>query len=1013
VTLRTSSGGRIDRARPLTFTFDGKAYQGYAGDTLASALLANGVHLVGRSFKYHRPRGILAAGPEEPNGLVTVFRDASRYTPNLRVTQIELYEGLQAISQNRWPSLERDVGRINDWLSAFFPAGFYYKTFMWPKSGWVKWYEPFIRRAAGLGVAPTRPDPDRYAQRYAHCDVLVVGGGPAGLAAALAAADSGARIILCDESAEFGGSLLGDASARINGDSALDWVRRAVTELRRSARVTLLTRTTAFGYFPHNLIGLNERLTDHLAVPPSQLPRERLWQVRARHVVLATGAIERPLVFPGNDRPAIMLAGAAQTYLNRYGVLVGRRVVMVTACDAAYQVALDLRAGGAAIAAIADIRPQLPSGLPEAVRAAGIPVFAGTTVLGTEGDQRVKAISLGEIADDGRVRNARRIECDTVLMSGGFTPSVHLFSQSRGKLAWDESIQAFIPSRSAERERSAGACRGISELAQALDDGANAGAAAVEPSLDGAPLDSTPIDGAAPAAPQDRRYVVEASLRRAGATLGALPAPTPPSKLKAFVDWQHDVTVRDLKLATQEGFRSVEHLKRYTTTGMATDQGKTSNLNALAIASKALDTPIPQIGLTTFRMPYTPTTFGSFAGISRGNLFDPRRTTPTHAWAQAKGAVFENVGLWMRARYFPRGMEDMHAAVARECLAVRNACGIFDASTLGKIEVVGADAAEFMNRLYINSWTGLGVGRARYGILCREDGFIYDDGVVARLAPDRFHVTTTTGGAPRVLAMMEDYRQTEWPDLRVWLTSTTEQWAVIAVQGPNARRVLEPLVSDIDLSAAALPHMAVARGKICGVPMILFRVSFTGELGFEINVPADYGAAVWESVHAAGQAHGISEYGTETMHVLRAEKGYIIVGQDTDGTVTPDDAGLTWAVGKTKADFVGKRSLERPSMKAPDRKQLVGLRACDGRTILEEGAQVAAKPRQTPPMQLIGHVTSSYASSVLGFPIALALVAGGRALMGRHLYVPMPGGDIEVEVTSPIFYDAAGGRING
>ena len=620
-------------------------------------------------------------------------------------------------------------------------------------------------------------------------------------------------------------------------------------------------------------------------------------------------------------------------------------MVVVTACDTAYQAALDLRASGATIAAVADVRPQLPSGLPDAVRAAGIEVLAGATVLGTEGNLRVKAISLGEVDDAGQVRRTRRIECDAVLMSGGFTPSVHLFSQSRGKLAWDESIQAFIPGRSAERERSVGACRGITDLAQALEDGAIAGADAVESAgpMKSAGVTEPSRETVSQLGGADRRYTVEASTRRAGATLGALPAAHPPGKLKAFVDFQHDVTVRDLRLAAQEGFRSIEHLKRYTTTGMATDQGKTSNLNALAIASKELDTPIPQIGLTTFRMPYTPTTFGSFAGISRGNLFDPRRTTPTHDWAQARGAVFENVGLWMRARYFPRGLEDMHAAVARECLAVRNACGIFDASTLGKIEVVGADAAEFMNRLYINSWTGLGVGRARYGILCREDGFIYDDGVVARLAPDRFHVTTTTGGAPRVLAMMEDYRQTEWPDLKVWLTSTTEQWAVIAVQGPNARRVLEPLVSEIDLGAAALPHMAVARGKISGVPMILFRVSFTGELGFEINVPADYGAAVWESVYAAGQAHGISEYGTETMHVLRAEKGYIIVGQDTDGTVTPDDAGLTWAIGKTKTDFVGKRSLERPSMKAPDRKQLVGLRACDGRTVLEEGAQVAAE----------------------------------------------------------------------
>jgi sarcosine oxidase, subunit alpha len=446
---------------------------------------------------------------------------------------------------------------------------------------------------------------------------------------------------------------------------------------------------------------------------------------------------------------------------------------------------------------------------------------------------------------------------------------------------------------------------------------------------------------------------------------------------------------------------------------MATDQGKTSNLNAMAIVAKSLDVATPKVGLTTFRMPYTPVTFGSMAGISRGDLFDPVRITPTHPWAQAQGAVFENVGLWKRARYFPRGGEDMHAAVARECKAVRNACGIFDASTLGKIEVVGPDAAEFMNRLYVNNWSNLGVGRSRYGILLGEDGFIYDDGVVARTAADRFHVTTTTGGAPRVLALMEDYRQTEWPDLKVWLTSTTEQWAVIAVQGPTARHVVESLVEGLDVGSAAWPHMSVAHGRICGVPMLLFRVSFTGELGFEINVPADFGLKVWEAVYAAGQAHGMTEYGTETMHVLRAEKGYIIVGQDTDGTVTPDDAGLTWAIGKNKADFVGKRSLERASMKAANRKQLVGLRTKDPRIVLEEGAQVAAKAGQTPPMDLIGHVTSSYASSVLGHSIALGLIAGGRSRLGHTLYVPMPNGDIEIEVTSPVFYDSGGVRING
>jgi sarcosine oxidase subunit alpha len=994
VSLRDPERGRIDRSRKLRFTFDGRDYEGVAGDTLASALLANGVHLVGRSFKYHRPRGILAAGSEEPNALVTVVRDEARKTPNLRATQVELYDGLAAHSQNRWPNLAVDVGRVNDWLSRFFPAGFYYKTFMWPRKAWKSLYEPFIRRAAGLGIAPTRPDPDRYAQRYAHCDVLVVGGGPAGIAATLAAARTGVRVMLVDESSEIGGSLLGDAAARIEGLSASEWVQGSLATLRAHPHVTLLPRTTAFGYFPHNLIGLSERLTDHLPSPPVQLSRERLWQVRARRVVLATGAIERPLVFPGNDRPGILLAGAAQIYLNRYGARVGERVVIVTADDAAYQAALDLHAAGTVVVAIADLRAEPKGELPQAARRAHLMVLPGSTVLGTEGGLRVRAVSLADAAGV-----LRQFDCDAVLMSGGFTPSVHLFSQSRGKLAWNDALKVFVPGESAENERSAGACRGISDLAEVLADGASAGKAAA-------------AGGESSGLAEKPAFVVEAARREPGVHLGPLPAGSAPARQKSFVDWQHDVTLKDVQLAAREGFQSIEHVKRYTTTGMATDQGKTSNMNALAIVSQDLASPIPKVGLTTFRAPYTPTTFGAFAGISRGDLFDPVRTTPTHPWAKAQGAVFENVALWKRARYFPLAGEDMHAAVARECLAVRNACGIFDASTLGKIEVVGADAAEFMNRLYVNSWSGLAPGRARYGILCRDDGFIYDDGVVARLAADRFHVTTTTGGAPRVLALMEDYRQTEWPDLKVWLTSTTEQWAVIAVQGPNARRVLEPLVSEVDVSAAALPHMGVVRGKILGVPMLLFRVSFTGELGFEINVPADYGAAVWERVHAAGQTHGMVAYGTETMHVLRAEKGYIIVGQDTDGTVTPDDAGLSWAIGKTKADFVGKRSLDRPSMKAQDRKQLVGLKTRGG-ALLEEGAQVAAKPGQKPPMELIGHVTSSYASSALKAPIALALVVGGRARLGQTLYVPMPGADLEVEVTSPVFYDPKGERLNG
>jgi sarcosine oxidase subunit alpha len=1019
--FRTPAGGRIDRARPLRFSFDGRSYTGVAGDTLASALLAHGVHLMGRSFKYHRPRGLMAAGAEEPNALVSIRRDQARYTPNLRATQVELYDGLEAHSQNRWPSLEFDIGAINNLLSPLFPAGFYYKTFMWPRRAWKSLYEPYIRAAAGLGRAPTQADPDRYANRYAHCDVLVVGAGPAGLAAAQAAAASGARVIVCDEQAQLGGSLLAETPDSVHaagsaGGSAGDsgWLQSTLASLRDNPRVTLLPRSTAFGYFPHNLVAIVERVTEHLAQPASEQPRERCWQVRAREVVLATGAIERPLVFPGNDRPGIMLAGAARTFLNRYGVVPGRRAVLVTACDHGYRAALELHQAGVAVAMIADHRPRADGPWAQAARAAGLPMQTQCTVLGTRGRQRVRTVRLVRLDADRRPLEAPHSHaCDLLLMCGGYTPSVHLHSQSRGKLAWDDAVQAYIPAQPAERTRSVGACRGVFSLASAIEDGQAAGTAAARDATAHGPGSAAyDIDRLASSPPTDAAM--------AGFS-GALPQPAGRLGAKAFVDWQNDVTTRDLALATREGFVSVEHIKRYTTTGMATDQGKTSNLNALGFVAQRQQRAIAEVGLTTFRMPYTPVSFGSFAGFARGALFDPVRTTPIHDWAERQGAVFEDVSLWKRARYFPQAGEDMHAAVARECRAVRGACGIFDASTLGKIEVVGPDALTFMNRLYANAWNSLAVGRCRYGVLLRDDGFLLDDGVVARTSEQRLHVTTTTGGAARVLAMMEDYLQTEWTDLRVWLTSTTEQWAVIALQGPRSRELLQGLIADIDLAPAALPHMSVARGRICGVPALLFRVSFTGELGFEINVPADFALDVWEAIYAAGAAYGLTAYGTEAMHVLRAEKGYIIVGQETDGTVTPDDVGLGWAIGKSKPDFVGKRSLARPAMAAADRKQLVGLLTHDPQRVLEEGSMVMALTDATAPTDSaalrprpIGHVTSSYHSAVLQRSIALALVAGGRARIGQTLSVPgAAGDDIPVTVSAPVFYDPKGERLNG
>jgi sarcosine oxidase subunit alpha len=990
--LRTPAGGSVNRAKTIKFSFDGKTYQGLEGDTLASALLANGVRLMGRSFKYHRARGVLGAGAEEPNALVAVRRDKARTAPNLRATQVELYDGLVAESQNRWPSLTFDVGAVLNLASPFIPAGFYYKTFMWPRKAWDKLYEPNIRAAAGLGHAPTEADPDTYLNRFAHCEVLIIGAGPAGLAAAFAASEGGERVILVDEQSELGGSLLSATDAMIDGQSARSWRDAVVAKLAANSKVTLLRRANAFGYFAHNMIGVAERLSEHQASPAKGAPRERLWQIRAREVVLATGAIERPLVFPDNDRPGILLADAARTYLNRYGVLPGKRVVVATGHDEAYRAALNLHKAGVTIAAIADARPNPKGPLVEAARAAGLPIKAGHAITGTLGTLGVSHARLSPIVGAGRVGAPEIVACDSVLMSSGFTPSVHLFSQSLGKLVWDETLETYLPGQSAEAERSAGACRGQFGLAKALADGFAAGADAARITV-------------------KRAFAVQAVEGDPKGVVGALPHDRGPGA-KAFIDWQNDVTTKDLKLAVREGFQSIEHIKRYTTTGMATDQGKTSNLNALGVISDALDRPIPQIGLTTFRMPYTPVTFGVLAGMARGDLFDPVRTTPIHDWAVEQGAVFEDVSLWKRARFFPQGREDMEAAVRRECLAVRSHCGIFDASTLGKIEVVGPDAAEFMNRFYINAWTKLGVGKCRYGIVCREDGFVTDDGVVGRMAQDRFHVTTTTGGAPRVLAMMEDYLQTEWPNLDVWLTSTTEQFAVIALQGPMARDILSGLVEGIDLSTEALPHMCLVEGKICGVPTRLFRVSFTGELGFEINVPSQHGRKVWEAIWAAGQPHGLVPYGTETMHVLRAEKGFIIVGQETDGTATPDDVGLTWAVGKAKPDYVGKRSLERPAMAAPDRKQLVGLLTKDPRIVLEEGAQVVITPGQKAPMALAGHVTSSYHSAVLGRSIALAMVSGGRARMGETVYIPMPGGDITAKVTSPVFYDPEGVRVN-
>ena len=999
--FRLPEGGLIDRGKPLGFRFDGTRYHGYAGDSLASALLANGVHLVGRSFKYHRPRGIFSAGAEEQNALVQLGAGA-RSDPNMRATQVDLVDGLVANSQNCWPSLGFDVGAINNRLSRFLPAGFYNKTFMWPAAMWMQ-YERAIRHSAGMGKVPTGRDPDRYDKTYAHCDVLVVGTGPAGLAATLAASETGARVILAEQDGELGGALLG-LNEIIDGQPARDWVAAAQAELEVRDAVTVLTRTTVYGYFDHNFLGLLERITDHLADKPEHLPRHRLWKLRAKQVVLATGAIERPLVFSDNDRPGTMLAGACQTYVNRYAVKPGSKAVVFTNNDSAYGAARDLAAAGVEIAAVVDLRASPDGPATERAEAAGLPVLAGHAIIGTSGGKRVSQVRIARIDADGAGIEgaAETLDCDLLAVSGGWSPTVHLFSQSRGKIRFDAGLGCFLPGAAAQPTHLAGACNGAFGLASCLATGFEAGARAAKDA--GFAVDHRP------------RRVPEAS------DDGFLPARwtwlVPSNKPlgqggKHFVDLQNDVTAADLKLALREGYRSVEHVKRYTTTGMGTDQGKTGNVNAIGIIAETQGRPIPEVGVTTFRPPYTAVTFGFFAGRDVDDLLDATRRTPIHAWHARNGAAFEDVGQWKRPWYYPQGKETLHEAVNREAKAVRASLGVLDATTLGKIDIQGKDTAEFLNRIYTNAWSKLEIGKCRYGLMLGEDGMVMDDGVTARLGEHHFLMTTTTGNAAAVLGHMEEYLQTEWPGLEVRLTSVTEQYATVTLSGPNSRRLLAELTGDIELSGNALPHMGLAHGTVAGIPARVFRISFTGEMSYEVNVRASYGLALWQAVMTAGEKYNITPYGTEAMHVLRAEKGFVIVGQETDGSTTPLDLGMDWIVSKKK-DFIGKRSLSRPDMLKPDRKQLVGLLTEDPAEVLPEGAQLVETVLAKPPMVMVGHVSSSYHSPNLERSFALALIKGGRDKKGQRVIAPLEGGkNVACTITDPVFLDPEGKRLHG
>jgi len=942
--FRLPTRGRTHRDDRLTFTFDGTRYEGYRGDTLASALLANGIIHTGTSIKLGRPRGIFSAGPEEPNAVIQI--EAPFPEPMLPATTVELYDGLAATS------------------------------------------------LPGQGRLATTPDPARYDAVHAHCDVLIVGAGPAGLAAAATAARTGARVIVADDRPELGGSLLGTGEH-------LDWVDETVTHLQTAPDVRVLPRTTVFGYYDDNHLLAVERRTNHLgAAAPENVSRERVWRIRARRVVLATGAHERSLAFADNDRPGVMLAASARTYVNRHGVLPGRRAVVFTTNDSAYAAALDLAAAGADVAAIVDTRTE-PGEWADRARAAGIEVLAGYAVVGTEGDARLTAVTVAPYGEsDGELAGQQReFAADLLLVSGGWNPVAHLFSQAGGRLRHDDTLGTFVPDSCRQAVEVAGSATGVLDLPTVLAQGVAAASRAIEAEgyTPTAPRLPAPDPAAQPHTPPMHVYAIPDA-----------------SDTRSFVDLQRDVTVDDLARATGAGMRSVEHTKRYTTAGTANDQGKTSGLLASGIVAALLGVDISALGTTTFRPPYTPVSFAALAGRDRGALHDPIRTTALHTWHTEHGALFENVGQWKRPWYYPRPGEDMETAVLRECAAARDSVAFMDASTLGKIDVQGPDAGVFLDLLYTNMMSTLKVGMIRYGVMCRPDGMVFDDGTVIRLAQDRFLVTTTTGNAAAVLDWMEEWSQTEWPDLRVHCTSVTEQWATVALVGPRSRDVLGSLAPQLAVANDDFPFMAWRETPVAGIDARVCRISFSGELAYEVNVSPWEARALWEALYEAGAPYGITPYGTETMHVLRAEKGYPIIGQDTDGTVTPQDLGMSWVVSKKKPDFIGKRSYARADAVRPDRKHLVGLLPDDPGTFLPEGTQlVADSVLPAPPVPMLGHVTSSYRSAALGRTFALALIKGGRERLGERLYAPVGDRLVPVTVASPVLYDPEGARRDG
>jgi len=1001
---RLPSGGRIDRSRTLRFAFDGRVYQGLPGDTLASALLAHDVALVGRSFKYHRPRGILSAGPEEPNALVEL-RTQARREPNTRATQVELYEGLQATSQNRWPTLALDARAVNGWFAPLLGAGFYYKTFMWPARFWERVYEPLIRRAAGLGRASGMPDPDDYEKCTLHADVLVVGSGPAGLAAARAVALGGARVVLCEQDFALGGRLLGEpvpghgrgagaavpeGALRIDGQVAGAWAEQVEAELRALPEVTLLARTTVFGAYDHGQYAAVERVWDHVPEPAPFEPRQRLWRIVARRCVLATGALERPLVFADNDRPGVMLAASARTYVNRFAVKPGQSAVVFTNNDDGWRTARDMASAGIEVDAVVEVRSADEIG---AMRGSvgDIPVFTNARVTGVDGRKAVKTVHVRTSAG-----KPVSFEADIVAVSGGWNPVVHLTCHRRNNPVWNDTIAAFVPGAELPHGMAVvGAANGAFSTHAALSQATQAA---------GRALSDLGFSGSSHATPEapDAPYEIKPFWHVAD------------SKRRAWLDLQNDVTVKDVVQSEKEGFRSVEHMKRYTTLGMATDQGKTSNVNALAVMAELTGKSIPQTGTTIFRPPYTPVAISAFAGRLAGKEYRPFRLPPSHDWAVEQKASFTEAGLWLRAEWYAlKGEKGWRDSVDREALTVRRAVGMCDVSTLGKIDVKGRDAATFLDRIYTNTMSTVPVGRVRYGLMLREDGFAFDDGTAARLGENHYVVTTTTANAGLVMQHMDYCHQVHWPELDVHMVSVTDKWAQFSVAGPHARDVMRRIVDEeFDISNEAFPYMACRDLTVCGgVEARLFRISFSGELAYEVAVPARYGDSLARAIHQAGKQYGIEPYGLEALNVLRIEKGHL-TGAEINGQTSAADLGMGKMM-STKKDFIGRAMAERPAFVDPDRPTLAGFKALKVEDQLSAGAHFIGIGKEANTANDEGYMTSVCWSPHLGCWIGLGYIRRGPQRHGEKVRAvdQVRGTDIEVEICSPHFIDPQGERL--